>query len=364
MIGMKIIDRYIIRKFIFLLCLSMVTFLIVFHVVDVIEKIDKFLKSEMTLNEVLRYYYYQFPYYVNIAIPMSLLLAAVFTIGILGRSNELGAIKASGISLYRISLPLLLIGLFMSVGSFFLEDVLVIPASRIRLEIEQNEMRYRRSAQSTIYNNIMFQDSPTCNIIINKFDTRTNTGNTVTIQYFQDNVLVRRIDARRIIWQANQQRWRLQDFKIRQFDSAGNEILSSALTDSVFNFNLHPEDVVQTSLNPESMRYRELARFIQRLQESGNDPRKWQVNRYFKIAFPFTNFIVILIGIPLAAMRERNGLSFGAGMSLLAIFTYYGIIKFGQVLGYKGLLCPQLSVWLGNIIFLIGGIWLLYKIRQ
>ncbi|MBU0711693.1 LptF/LptG family permease, partial [bacterium] len=118
------------------------------------------------------------------------------------------------------------------------------------------------------------------------------------------------------------------------------------------------------SLDPESMRYRELADFITRLEESGNDPRKWKVNLYYKIAFPFTNFIVILFGLPLAAVKERKGVSFGAGMSLLVIFIYYGFIKFGQVMGYKGLLSPMLSVWIGNLVFLAGGAYLLYKIRQ
>jgi len=127
---------------------------------------------------------------------------------------------------------------------------------------------------------------------------------------------------------------------------------------------LRPEDIVKTDLNPETMRYQELAYFIRRLNESGNDARKWEVNRHFKLAFPFTNLIVILFGVPLAAMKQRKGITFGAGMSLLVIFIYYGFTKFGQVLGYKGILSPLWSVWLGNIVFFIAGAYLLYKIRQ
>jgi LPS export ABC transporter permease LptG len=364
MIGFKLLDRYVVKKFVALFLLSLIAFLVIFHIVDVIEKIDKFLKSNMSFTEVCWFYYYQLPYFINIAIPMSLLLAVVFTIGTLGKNNELAAIKSSGISLYRLSVPLLFIGLLLSIGSYLFEDTIVIPASRKRIDIEQNRMKRRKRLQKTIYNNIMFQDSPNCNIVIGKYNTKTNTGNTVTVQQTRDNILTQRIDARKIIWKEDEQAWQLLDFKVRQFDYQGNEIVSTTVSDSLFYFHLHPEDVVQTSLDPESMRYRELSDFIKRLQESGNDPRKWKVNLYFKLAFPFTNFIVILFGLPLAAMRERKGISFGAGMSLLVIFTYYGFIKFGQVLGYKGLLSPMLSVWMGNIIFLLGGAYLLYKIRQ
>ncbi|MFH1251446.1 MAG: LptF/LptG family permease [bacterium] len=364
MMEIKILDRYVVKKFILLFFMSLLTFLVIFHIVDIIEKIDKFLKSEMSIIDIAWFYYYQLPWFIDIAIPMSLLLASVFTIGIMGKSNELGAIKSSGISLYRVSTPLLLIGLLISAGSFFFGDAVVIPASRKRLDIEENQMKRRQQAKKTIYTNIMFQDSPACNIVISRFDTRKNSGSTITIQRTKDNILNQRIDARKMEWQPDRNAWLLMDFKVRNFDKDGFETVSMTITDSLFHLNLRPEDVTQTSLDPESMRYRELADFITRLEESGNDPRKWKVNLYYKIAFPFTNFIVILFGLPLAAVKERKGVSFGAGMSLLVIFIYYGFIKFGQVMGYKGLLSPMLSVWIGNLVFLAGGAYLLYKIRQ
>lgn len=364
MLPIKIIDRYVIRKFLVLFLLALVSFLIIFHIVDVIEKIDKFLKNEMPLSSVLLYYYYQLPFFIDIAIPMSLLLASVFTIGTLGKNNELGAMKSSGISLYRLATPLLILGVGFSIASYFFEDVIVIPASRKRIEIEQSELRRHRSSHRNTYTNVMYQDSPNCNIVIGKYTTKSRSGKTITVQYSRDNILLRRIDARLMRWIPEQQQWQLLDFKIRRFDTTGNEIVSQTVSDSLFHFNLHPEDIIQTGLDPESMRYSELATFIGRLQQSGNDPKKWEVNLHYKIAFPFTNFIVILFGIPLAAVKERKGISFGAGVSLLIIFVYYGFIKFGQVLGYKGILSPLLSVWLANIIFLIAGGYLLYKIRQ
>jgi len=361
---MKLIDRYVLKKFLLIFGLSLAAFLVIFNVVDVIEKLDKFLKAQMPAELIRLYYLYQLPYYINVAIPMALLLAAVFTIGLLAKHNELAAIKSSGISLYRLSIPLLLTGVLLSLGSFLFEDAVVIPANRLRMDIETNNMRRHRYSQKVFFTNIMYQDSPTCNIVIANFSTRDNTAHSITIQYNDQFRLTRRIDARQMVWLPDQEIWQLFDYKIRTFDENGNEIVLPTAADTLIQFNLHPEDIVKTELNPETMRYQELAYFIKRLRESGNDSRKWEVNLHFKLAFPFTNFIVILFGIPLAAVRPRKGIAFGAGMSLLVIFIYYGFIKFGQVMGYKSILSPLLAVWFGNILFLITGGYLLYKIRQ
>lgn len=361
---LKLLDHYLLRKFFGIFFLTLVSFLVIFNIVDLIEKLDKFLKNQLPPQLIATYYLNQLPFYTNLAIPMALLLATVFTIGILGKHNELAAIKSSGISLYRVAFPLLIVGFLMSIGSIVFEDLVVIPTSRVRLEIEANNLRRYRYAERTIFTNIMFQDSPECNIVIAVFSKRDNVAYNVTVQYSRNQRLVRRYDARRMVWHSETHSWQLQDFKVRYFDESGNEAVSQVIADSTMRFNLTPDDIARTDLNPETMRFSELTYFIRRLKESGNDVRKWEVNLQFKLAFAFTNFIVILFGVPLAAMKQRQGITFGAGMSLLAIFIYYGLIKFGQVLGYKGILTPLISVWLGNFVFLIGGFILLYKIRQ
>ncbi len=361
---MPILDRYILKRFLLIFLAAMVVFMVIFHIIDVIEKIDKFLEAAMSLSTIGTYYLYQLPYYINLAVPMSILLASVFTIGILAKHNELTAIKASGISLYRLSTPVLILGLLTSMASFFFEDQVVIPATRVRIDIEQNKMDRYRKYSKKVFTNITYQDSVNRNIVIGKFLTKNNTAHTITVQYTQNNQLAKRIDAKKMVWEPARTGWRLYDFKIRQFDDQGNELTTTFFSDSLFHFNLQPMDLTQANMKPEEMRYAELVQFIHRLRNSGNDPRRWEVNRHFKIAFAFTNFIVIMFGLSLTAMKTRKNMSFGAGISLLIIFMYYGFIKFGQVLGYKGILTPFLGAWLGNIIFFLSGAYLFYKIRQ
>jgi len=360
---MKIKDRYILRLFLTIFILALFAFLLIFHIVDVIEKIDKFIRAKMSPAQVAGYYWFQLPFFIQIGIPMALLLAAVFTIGTMGKHNELAALKSAGISLYRMSVPLLTVGLLLSVAAFFFEDQVVIPFSRKRMEIEQNQFRQRHNLRRVI-TDVTFQDSPDVNIVIGKYTTDDQLAVNVTIQRSRNHILRERLDARKMIWLPQTGQWQLVDFKIRRFDEAGNESIQNVHSDSLLMLNVRPDDLIRSELNPETMRYTELRQFIERMVRSGNDPTRWRVNLYFKIAFPFTNFIVILFGVPLAAMKEKKGISFGAGMSLLVIFSYYGFIKFGQVLGYQKILNPLMAVWLGNLIFLLAGSQLLFRIRQ
>ena len=99
------------------------------------------------------------------------------------------------------------------------------------------------------------------------------------------------------------------------------------------------------------------------MKDNGVDTVKWEVTRYIKISFAFTNLIVILCGIPLVVFKERSSLSFGAGASVFVIFGYYALIKFGQSLGFKGVIEPMLSAWLGNITFILAALILFWRAK-
>ena len=125
-----------------------------------------------------------------------------------------------------------------------------------------------------------------------------------------------------------------------------------------------PKDIHQQARKPDELDFFALTNMIKKLKRNGVDTRKWEVTRYLKISFAFTNLIVVLCGIPLVIIREKGGISFGAGASIFVIFGYYAFIKFGQSLGINGVLEPLTSAWLGNIIFITGGLLLLFSVRK
>jgi len=361
---MKVLDKFVLKSFLQLFILVILTFIFIFIIVDLIEKIDIYIKNQLTVKMVLFYYAYQLPFFISIALPMSLLIATVFSISFMKKNNELSAIKSAGISMYRVSLPILILGLMFTIFSFLFEDHVVIPANRKRIEIERNELKRSKYRKKNILTDLSFQDSENCNIFIKWYNVEACYGKEISIQYFEENRLLKRIDSKLLHWDNERQNWRIKNYVYRELDSEGQPIVAKTGTDSLIKLSIKPADVKYMTLDPEGMKINELRRFIKKIKSSGNDTTRWEVNLHYKYAFPLTCFLVILIGIPISVYRPRKDIAFGAGFSLLAIFIYYGLIKFGQSLGYHKVLSPFLSVWIANLIYLFAGGYMFYKIRQ
>ncbi len=135
-------------------------------------------------------------------------------------------------------------------------------------------------------------------------------------------------------------------------------------SDSLIQIDFTPEDILKQGKLPDELNFSELSERIIQLKENGVNTTRWEVSKHFKVSFAFTNLIVVLFGLPLVVIKPRGGLTFAAGMSFLVIFFYYTFIKFGQSLGFKGILEPFTSAWIGNIVFSLGGLILLVLSRK
>jgi LPS export ABC transporter permease LptG len=332
-------------------------------VVDVVENIDRFIDAHVTRQIIFKYYIFNLPYFFNLSLPIAMLIAAVFSIGNLARHNELIAMKSSGISLYRIALPLLILSFLVAVFSFALGETIVLKGLRARAEIEKRYIeKSRRYRQNRRYN-IFIQDSKGKNIIIGTFNLSNNRGKNINVQYFKKDTMIKRIDAKDVSWLENERRWVFENGVIREFQGGEERIYNFSRIDSI-KLNFSPADLKKQFRKPEEMSYLELRRFIEHLRRNGVDTKRWLVNLHFKISFAFTNFIVILFGVPLSANKKRGGAAIGVGSTLFVCFVYYGFIKLGQILGIKGILPPALSVWVGNIVFLVSGIYILIMVKK
>jgi len=359
---MKLLDRYLLRKFIGLLLYSMMAFIAIFLVVDVVENMDKFIDADLTKYQIFLYYTLNIPFFISTALPMSMLIASVFSIGVLNKNNEITAMKASGLSLYRIATPLLLLSLVISVCSFMFDDQVTVHTNRQLDEYKEQYIKKRPPKRALRRDNIFIQDTENRNLIIQNFNGQTMTGRQATIQYLQSGRLTKRIDAKTILWDDSTQTWKMADYVERVFSTADSEkVIASSPDTMTVLLTVSPNEILKESIDPAQMDYAELSGFIYDLKRIGIDPRKWEVNLHFKFAFAFTNFVVVLFGLPLMAIQKKGGLAFGAGLSIFVIFIYYAFIKVGQVMGFKGMLPPLLSVWVGNIVFIISGIILLIK---
>lgn len=363
---MKRIDIYLIRQFISLLCVSLLGFLVIFLVVDAVENMDKFIDADVPKGIILAYYIHSLPWFISIGLPMAVLVSTIFTVGLLSRRNELTAMKASGVSLYRIAIPLIFSSVLISCASFFFEDQVVTAGNKKRRSIEQEYViKSRNKRYSTKKQDIFLRKSDDFHIAIDRYTPKTLKAAGVAIHFMENGTLIKRIDASTMAWMGQEEKWRLNTYAIREFHPDGFETaVHFSRKDTILTIDFRPNDLTRQAISPQEKNYGDLKSFIDELNESGVDTTRWEVNLYGKISFAFTNVIVVLFAFPLVAFKPKTGLAFGAGMSVFVIFGFYAFIRFGQTLGYKGILEPILSAWIGNIIFFMGGIFLLLFARK
>ena len=362
---MKKLDIYLARQFLTILVMALAGFVCVFIIVDIFEQLDKFIDSSVPFPVILRYYIYSLPWFVNIGLPMAMLISTVFSIGLTAKRNELTAMKATGISIYRIAVPLLLIGFTISLISFKFEDQLVIWGNVQRAELKKEYIQKYKRKSKNIRKNIFLQRAEKYHIAIGKYNYNQRSATSVTVQIMQQGKIGERIDIKEMTWIDSLEQWAASNYSVRNFNLKGEEIsVDISDRDSLFYLGFTPADIERKSSSPEELSYADLNQFIAQLDENGVDTTRWEVVRDFKISFAFTSLIVVLFGLPLVLLKPKGGLSFGAGMSVLVIFSYYAFIKFGQSLGYKGIIEPFYAAWIGNFVFSIGGLMLLIGVRK
>jgi lipopolysaccharide export system permease protein len=270
--------------------------------------------------------------------------------------------KAGGVSLYRITFPLLFIALLISLGSFIGNEYLVPytnQETRYLLDI-----KVRKEEHSSFFKNYKIwyrSDHWIYNIQLLDPDKKILKG--LTLYHFDNQFrCVQRIDAREAKWTNG--KWQCFDGAVRDFNVSGSmrmtpfEEMELVLPESWETF----QTVERKS---REMNYEELRTYIQKIQSAGYDATRYLADLHSKLSYPFLNFIMVLIGVPFALKTGRSGgvaLSIGVSVIIGFIYglTFYLFLSFGKT----GILSPSLSSWIPTFLFGLAGIFTLMSIRQ
>lgn len=355
------LNRYLLKKFIINLIVAITGWIVIFVVINMIEQISTFIDNDATLQQFFLYYVYFVPYIISLTLPVAMLLAVLFAVSNLAQHNEIIAQLSSGISLYKILSPLFIAAFLISIGSGFFNEFIVPQSNQLRLDLERYDIKKNPRNRGQLRNNIYVQDTENRKLAIKYFNGRKNEARDVSLQSFSGSVLIQRIDAKTMSWRDST--WVLHDANVRRFEADSERVWFRK--DTVINDSrIRPQNLLDVQKKPEEMSYAELNTFIAELRAISADPRKWLVERHLKIALPFANFIVVLIGAPFASRKRRGGIGLSFGLSLLISFSFFIIIRFGQVLGHQGTLEPFMAAWLGNFIFLTLGLISLFSVKK
>jgi lipopolysaccharide export system permease protein len=357
----RILDRYLLREFWQYLGLGLVGFLGIFTVVDVIEKIDVFLDQRTPTPLILRYYLYRTPEVVVQVLPVALLLATFLALGQLNKYGELTAMRSAGMSLLRILAPILGTAAAGAVLALTLGEVAVPHANRERDRIYEEQIQRIVKARATERADVTYLGGGGRIYYMRLYVIPEQRMHEVSVQQFEAGRLLMRIDAAEASWDGR--RWRFSSGYVRTFrgDHEQAEPFDQWASDAIAE---PPENFAREGRRPGEMNYLELRAHVTKLKTSGARVANYLVDLNMKLAFPLINFIVILIGAPIATRLRATSAALGFGLAITISFTYYAFMQSGKALGHNGALPPYLAAWLGDLVFGGVGTFMMFRAQR
>ena len=358
---MKLLDRYLLREFLGYLVLGLVGFIVIFIVVDIFEKIDVFLDHHASLDLVARFHLYRAPEVVVQVMPVALLLATFLALGQLNKFGELTAMRAVGLSLIRILLPVLAIAAGSAIAALALSEMVVPPANRERDDIYDEQIQNIRRETTTERPDLTYLGTAGRIWYARLYLVNERRLHEVSLQEFAGDELTRRIDASECTWDGKQ--WVFTNGIERTF-KGDHEVAEPFDRIVIPGLREKPDDFAKESRNPGEMNFFELRRFVERMRASGGAVAKYLVDLHLKLAFPLVNFIVVMIGASLATQLRLQSAAVGFGLSVAISFVYYAFMRTGQALGHTGALPPYAAAWIGDAVFGVMAIVMLYRAQR
>ncbi len=358
---MRILDRYLIRNFVYTLLYCLAVFLILFIIIDLFANLDEFLKQGVSPSVIFSYYSYFIPTILVQVVPIACLVSVLFVIGSLSKHNEIIALKASGISAFHILLPYFFVGILISFTVLLINEMVVPRSSLTSASIMEGLIKKgKNDFEDRALNKVTLYGKDDRMIYAREFQLSTQTLHDVVI--FENNMreaYQASIKAKKAVYEKD--KWTFYDVIQYRINRRGEIIGNPAFSEKMdFPLNQKPRDFIHEGSQIEFMNSKELKEHIGHLGSASRKLiQKLSVDLHYKISFPFVSFIVILIGAPLAMKTGRGGIAMGIGTSFALVLLYYGIVSMSLALGKGSYLPPAFAAWFGNLLFAMVGIYLI-----
>lgn len=361
---MKVLDRYVLKEFTAKFTLVLLSLSGIYLIVDFFERIRMFLSNQGTAAQIGAYFLYEIPMIVSTLLPVSVLLGTLVTFSVLSRNSEIIAMKANGVSLYRMALPVLLFAAGISAVSFVLTEYVTPFTNQKAKHIKFVEVQKRGTEFQVFGNNEIWYRGRDGIYHFRHFNSRTSTPRGITIHYLNpwDGAVSKRVDAERAEW--NGEEWVFHDLQVATFPLGGEPELERVPAMAA-DLPEKPEDFLVVRKDAEEMGYGELKRYIEKIRSQGYSAAHYRADLYGKIAFPFVSLILAVLGISFSLLRsERSGGISGAiAMGVLIGFSYWIVFAVALSFGRSGSLPPLAAAWAANVLFGSAALVLFLKIR-
>ena len=358
---MRILDRLIVSDFLRVFVLTILSFISLFLIVDLFEKVDDFLEHGVPLSVMAVFFILKVPFIFSQVSPVAVLLSVLLTLGMLARNSEITAMKAGGISILRIVSPLLAVGLLITVVVVMVNESVTPVAMK---KVETIEKRWLGGMDTGIFGSEGFWLRNRAGIYnIREIDINNNVLRGISFfEIKRPFSLKSRTHAREARWQDNgwvaerARRWALKKDGL---------LKESRVRGFVFPELKAPEGLLTMERSYERMSLFELNEYINELEREGYGTDKYRVELLSRLTFPGVNFIMVLLGIPFALKTGRQGgVAAGIALSVAIGFSFWIVFALCRSLGQNGILPPIVAASFPDILFLAIGAYMFGQVRQ
>jgi lipopolysaccharide export system permease protein len=349
-IGNKI-DRFILLRLASITLMVLVMLIIIYIIIDFSENSDDFTDRGATLAEIWTDYYLQYiPEIIRLVTPAAVFVATLLVLGKMAQQFEITALKAAGVSLYRISLPFILFAIFCA-GSIAWLDANIVPlANQNRIEFERTYLMTRSDRIDR--NKIFRQESDNTILVVNYYLPSDSIAYRTQLISFDGDRVTEIIESGRMEWRNATQQWALFSSVIRTFDELGYTKQTLAYKDTTLN--ILPRDLSRTSSDVYLMTYPEVRDYLASLERIGAANLELpRVQFYGKQAYPMSIIVITILGVAIASVRRSGGTGLVLGIGLGVMFMYLALMKLAEPFGIAGAIDPLHAVLLPHVVFFI-----------
>jgi len=359
------LDRYILREFLKILTLVLVSTAALFIIVDYTDLSGDIRTNRIGFHTVATYYRFLIFQILNYTLPISVLVSTLVTFGIFSKNNEVTAFKSGGMSLYRAALPIVGIALVISILAYLQLDY-VLPYSNQRVEEERNKIKARRNvhAISTPHQQRLWFLGKG-RYIINFLAYNRDEKELSQVQVFELHPtkfrLTRRVYADHARWDGVG--WAFSNGWMRSFRDDGSSTDTPITTPIRLYYSERPEDFATEARAPDQMTFAQLRRYIETIRKSGYAAEELTVKLYTKTSWPFISLVMALIALPFAFRIGKRGALYGVGVGLILGILYWMIFAVFTKFGEVGNLPAMLSAWSANVLFAIAAVYMFLHVE-
>nr|WP_294937649.1 LptF/LptG family permease [uncultured Flavobacterium sp.] len=358
---MKIIDKYILKRYLGTFTVMLLLFIPIGIVIDISEKVNKMIENKVPFVDVAIYYFHFTIYFANMLFPIFLFLSVIWFTSKLANNTEIIAILSSGISFTRFLRPYIIGATMVSIFSLIMGFFLVPNASK-----GYNDFRYtylKNNPKVRENQDVYRQISKDQFIYVSNFNYMSKMGFNFSLEKFKGDKLEYKIVANRIKWNEADSTYTLYGFKKRTVGELDDQLLSQEQRKMKLDFDI--DDLTPVVYIAETMTLGELNRFIEKEKTRGSSNiNTYLVVKYRKYSLPVSAFILTIIAVAVSAMKRRGGMGVNLALGIAFAFTFIFFEKIFGVLAEASSIPPLVAVWFPNVIFGILAIYLLRNAKR